>query len=322
MPVPVSSVHYLRFILSSQTDGVLLTKKKRTGKNANVPELSELTELLSIFVSRGVQKIRLVGDDPALRQDLPDLIKLIAAIRGVYEVVMTTQGLGLSGRMEALVDNGLKGINFNLDTLKRTTFKKMTGQKVKDHSEIWAAIEEALEAELKVKLNVVLHRGVNDQEVSDFVELTREYPIQVRFLEWNTMSERIATPKKFVSTHETLSAIKPPLVPAMPTLLDGPAMVYTIPKYKGSVGFIPNVTEHFCSTCTRIGITDQGDMTSCIFGHGLNLIKHKRSPKGDESVTTFIDRVLRRKSSLSAKLNGFTGAGKSSDSAAQVPALS
>lgn len=322
MTAPVSSVHYLRLILSAQTDGILLTKKKRTGKNANVPNLTELTEILSIFVSRGVQKIRLAGDDPAGREDLPSLVKLISALRGVLEIVMTTQGLGLDGRIDELSECGLTGINLNLDTLNRNTFKKLTGLKVNQHTEIWHTVEQALAVGMKVKLNVVLQRGVNDGEISDFVELTRAYPIQVRFLEWNSTAGRIATPKKFVSTREVLSAIKPPLMPEMPTLLDGPAMVYSIPKYKGTLGFIPNITEHFCSTCTRIGITDQGEITSCLFGHGLNLIKHQRAPKGAESATTFIDRVLRRKYSLSSKLSGFTNTGRSSESAAQISVLS
>ena len=319
MAVPISSVHYLRFILHNQTDGVLLSRKKRTGRNASVPDVKELTDLLTMFVSRGVQKVRLVGDDPALRNDLPALVRLVSQISGVNEVAMTTRGDELEGRIDELAGNGLTSINFNMDTLSRSKFRKLTGLKVKQHAEFWNTVAAALEAEIRVKFNVVLQRGVNDEEIADFVELTRDRPIHVRFLEWNTNSETIATPNKFISTRETMACVKPPLVPQRPTILDGPAIVYAVPKHKGTIGFIPNVTEHFCSTCNRIGITDQGEIKSCIFGHGLNLIKHMRTPKGAESVATFTDRVLRRKYSLSAKLSGFSSV--SSDATVQVPVM-
>ncbi len=321
MSVSMSSVHYLRFFLHAETDGILMAKKRKVSRTSTIPNIKEIKQLLDLFAGLGVQKIRLAGDDPSLRSDLPEIISLMADHRGVVEVGMTTQGLGISGRINELAENGLKSINFNVDTLRRNRFKKLTGQKVKQFDELWEAVDESASMGLKTKLNVVLRRGQNADEISDFVGLTRKQPFHVRFIEWNSNANTIAPPTNFLSTRETMAAIKPPMMPQQPTFLDGPALVYEIPKHAGTVGFIPNITEHFCSTCNRIGITDQGEITSCIFGHGLNLVKQLRSTKGTENVSSFVERVLRRKFSLSTKLSGFSSPPKPTDAPEQVPVL-
>jgi len=321
MAVPVSNVHYLRFFLHAETDGILMAKKRKAVRSSGVPNIKEIRQILDLLAKHGVQKIRLVGDDPADRGDLLELVDLFSSQEGIFEVGLTTGGYGLTGKIEALAENGLKSINFNVDTLRRNRFKKLTGQTVKQFDQLWAAVDESVATGLKTKLNVVLRRGQNHDEIPEYVNMTKKRRVHVRFIEWNSHSNTIAPPSNFISSRETMAAIKPPMMPQRPSLLDGPALVYDIPKHAGTIGFIPNITEHFCSSCNRIGITDQGEITSCIFGHGLDLVKHLRSPKGAESVSSFIERVLRRKSSLSAKLSGFSSPSKPADTPAQVPVL-
>lgn len=306
MAATPADVSYLRFILHRDTDEVLLARKRIGPRCATIPEIRELRTLLRLMVEHGIQKIRLTGEDPADRTDLAELISLIASVDGIREVAMSTAGRGLTERLGELAQRGLQVINFHLDTLKPERYQQITGQDA--FAEVWSAIEQSLAAGLTVKLNTVLQRGVNDDEIDDLVALTRERPIQVRFVEWNACIERVADPQNFVSVHEAMAAVKPPLIPQKPRAIDGPALVYDLPAHAGSVGFIPNITEHFCGACTRIGLTDHGEITSCLFGRGLSLIRHLRSPSGVSSVSDFIERVLRRKVLLSARLEGYATA--------------
>ncbi|MFC1571978.1 radical SAM protein [Candidatus Eisenbacteria bacterium] len=319
MAVATSSIRYLRFVLHNETDGILMARKRPTSLTLQVPELRETTALLRALVDMGVEKIRLAGDDPALREDLGDIVEMIAGLDGIHEVAMTTRGIGLSGKVAKLAKQGLNSISFNIDGLRAGTYRSMTGSG--KFKQVRKTLDEALAADLKVKLNVVLRRGVNDKEIGDFVGLTREHPVQVRFLEWNSGTDTIAPPEHFVSTRETMAAITPPLVPQEPSVLGGPALVYGIPEHAGTIGFIPNITEHFCGDCNRIGLTDTGEVLSCIYGRGLSLVRHLRSRGGATSVSAFLDRVLRRKLLLASKLQGFPGTSSPAESltAGQIP---
>jgi molybdenum cofactor biosynthesis enzyme MoaA len=303
MAATPADVSYLRLILHKDTDGLLMARKRTGPRCATIPEVRELRTLLRLLVEHGIEKIRLTGEDPAERTDLLELISLVASVDGVREVAMTTAGVGLSDRIGELAQRGLEVISFHLDTLKPERYAQLTGKDA--FAEVWSAVEQSLAAGLAVKFNVVLQRGVNDDEIDDLVALTHDRPILVRFIEWNTLVERVAQPENFISAHEIMSAIKPPLIPRRPRSYDGPALVYDIPTHAGSVGFIPNITEHFCGACNRIGLTDHGEIMSCLFGRGLSLVRHLRSPSGVSSVSDFIDRVLRRKVLLSARLEGY-----------------
>lgn len=302
MPDPTTGVNYLRFVLHGDTDGILMARKRPASLALPVPEAKEMRLLLKIMISRGIRKIRLTGDDPALRQDLPEIVGMVAGLEQVREVAMTTQGIGLRNRVEELADRGLQCINFNLDTLKASRYRSLTG--AAKFKEVWGAVEEALSHKMKVKVNTVIQRGVNDDEMADFIRLTKKEPIQVRFIEWNHDTDVIAPPRKFFSVRESMSTVKPPLIPRTPRALDGPALVYEIPGHRGTVGFIPNVTEHFCPSCNRVGLTDMGEILSCLFGRGLSLMRYMQGKGGTSNVTAFIDRVLRRKEVLATKMAG------------------
>lgn len=306
MRVPSSTLGYLRLVLHQETDGILMARKRPAALPLPIPEVREVKALLQVLVGLGVEKVRLAGDDPALREDLGAIVEMVAGIDGVREVAMTTRGLDLAGRLNTLAKRGLKAVNFDVETLSAARYEALAGAgQLKD---VQAAIDTSISLGLKVKLNVVLERGVNDDEIVQWVALTRDQPVQVRFIEWNCRTDRIAPPGRFISTRETMAAIKAPLIPRESSFLDGPALVYGIPEHRGTIGFIPNVTEHFCSTCGRIGLTDSGEILSCIFGRGLNLIKHLRSPGGVTSVAAFVDRVIRRKLLLASKMGDFPSA--------------
>ncbi|MCK4413086.1 MAG: radical SAM protein [Candidatus Eisenbacteria sp.] len=303
MPIPAAGLGYLRLLLRAETDGILMAAKRPAALTISVPETDEFRTLLELVAAQSGPKVGIAGDDPLLRQDIDQIVAMVAELPGIGDVAMTTCGLGLAGRVESLAQAGLRGINVDLDTLKPQRYRRGEGRKA--FAKVWHGLEEAVSAGLRVKLNTVLERGYNDDEVDDFVKLTEEWPIEVRFVEWNVGIDHVAPPDAFVPTWEAMASIQPPLVPHDSREDGGPAIVLTVPGHKGAIGFIPNLTEHLCNNCERIGLTDSGEIVSCVFGHGLDLLRHLRGPGGAGSVTAFVDRVMRRKSSLAAKLGAW-----------------
>jgi len=303
MPVPAAGLGYLRFFLRAQTDGILLDGKRPPAAEVMVPEVREIRALLKILISRGARRVRLTGDDPARRADLPDVVAMIAGLPGVSAVVATTQGIGLGGRVDDLAKAGLRGVNFHLDTLRPERYAG--GGHESEFAKVWQAIEECLGAGIAVKLNTVLERGLNDDELEDFVKLTATRPITARFVEWNVDTDHIPAPEDFIPAWEAMASIQAEMEPIEPSPQAGPAILFRIPGHEGVIGFIPNVTEHLCSDCLRFGLTDAGEIVSCVFGRGLDVMRHLRSENGVTDAETFIDRVIRRKTSLAAKLAGW-----------------
>jgi cyclic pyranopterin phosphate synthase len=309
-------VHYLRFVLHADTDGILLSKKRPEPVRRDLPELEELHELLQLFAARGACKVRLMGDDPAKRTDLLELVATMRGIEGVGEVALTTRGHGLEGRIPDLARAGLRSINLNLDTLRAERYEALVGQD--GHAGVLRALDESLAAGLRVKINCVLQAGVNLDEVDAFVGLTRERPIEVRFVEWDATTDRIPPPEAFVPTADALALVKPSLLHREPEPFAGPAIRFEIPGHAGGLAFIPNVTDHFCADCNRLVFTDHGELASCIFGRGANLLRLLRSSGAIESVDAYIDRVVRRKVMLAARMSGWDAPGAS----AHPPSLS
>ncbi len=303
MPVPAAGLGYIRFHLRNATDGILLESKRPENLAVSVPEPREIRALFKILISRGARRVRLMGEDPANRKDLVDVVTMLAGMSGISWVALSTGGTALNGRIDDLAKAGLRGVNFHLDTLRPDRFAG--GGHDSEHAAVCQAIDACLDAGLTVKLNAVLERGWNLDEMNDFLMLTATRPISVRFVEWNVEQDRLPSPENFVPSWEAMAAIEHHLEPVEPSANSGPAMVFRIPGHEGSVGFIPNVTEHFCADCHRVGLTDAGEIVSCIFGRGLDVLRHLRSANGVSDAETFIDRVIRRKTSLAAKLAGW-----------------
>jgi len=303
MPVPAAGPGYLRFLLRSETDGLLLDESRPASRNPVIPESREIRTLLKVMIARGARRLRLSGDDPAKRADLVDLVAMIGELSGVSSIAMSTRGVDLNGRIPALTRAGLRGVNFHLDTLHPERYGG--GGREEDFRKVRQAIDDCLAAGVTVKLNAVIERGLNDDEIADFVAFTATRDVTVRFVEWNVDTDSLPQAENFIPTWELMAAIEPPLEAIDPSPNGGPAVVYRIPGHAGAIGFIPNMTEHFCGECHRIGLTDAGEIVSCLFGRGLDLTRHLRHHDGVAEAEAFIDRVIRRKTSLAAKLAGF-----------------
>jgi cyclic pyranopterin phosphate synthase len=241
----------------------------------------EVLLLAHLFADVGFDKIRLTGGEPTVRANILDIVRGLASTPGIRQVTMTTNGLLLSKLSKPLVAAGLNRVNISIDTLNPAKFKRLT--RWGDLDNIWEGILAAEEAGLKpIKLNAVVVRGYNEDDVVDLARLTREHPWQVRFIEMMPFggSNNLQT-QKMVSTEEMRKSIEQELgllVPVNDNQLDGEARIYRIPDWKGDIGFISSVSAPFCKDCTRARLTADGILRMCLLREfEVNLLKPLRT---------------------------------------------
>ncbi|KAF9486573.1 molybdenum cofactor biosynthesis prote [Pholiota conissans] len=228
----------------------------------------EILRLATLFVKSGVTKIRLTGGEPTVRKGIADIIGELNNLRqyGLKSIGMTTNGLSLHRRLPQFVDNGLTHLNLSLDTLDPFKFELITRRR--GHEAVLKALDVALSSRLaSVKINVVVIKGLNDSEVLDFVEMTKEQPISIRFIEFMPFTGNKWDQKKMVPSSELLDRIraKYPSVQRAPDELNDTARSWLIPGYQGTFGFISSMSDHFCASCNRLRLTADGQIKVCLF---------------------------------------------------------
>ena len=242
---------------------------------AQVLTFDEIARLVRAFVALGVDKIRLTGGEPLLRPGLEGLVKRLAAIEGLDELCLTTNGSLLAQKAEPLKAAGLNRINISLDTLDPEKFRRIRRrgdlQQVLDG--LFAARAAGLEP---IKINAVMQRGVNDDDIIPLVEFSREHGFALRFIEYMDVGNANEwRPDRVVSKREILETINAryPLVEIGRHRGSAPAVDYTFADGGGDVGVIASITEPFCSSCTRARLTADGQLVTCLFATGGNDLK-------------------------------------------------
>ncbi|KAI0168305.1 hypothetical protein BJ166DRAFT_563245 [Pestalotiopsis sp. NC0098] len=234
----------------------------------------EIVMLSSVFVAQGVNKIRLTGGEPTVRKDILPLMQQIGALRshGLRELCLTTNGLALHRKLDGMVEAGLTGVNLSLDTLDPWQFQIMTRRKGFDA--VMKSIDKVLElnrhgAGIKLKINCVVMRGVNDREIVPFIEMTREQDIEIRFIEYMPFDGNKWNKGKMYSYNEMLDLIRE-TYPGLEKVRDhknDTSKTWKIPGFVGRIGFITSMTHNFCGTCNRLRITSDGNLKVCLFGN-------------------------------------------------------
>lgn len=234
----------------------------------------EIYLLSSIFVSQGVTKIRLTGGEPTVRRDILPLMHKIGSLRsqGLREICLTTNGISLHRKLDSMVEAGLTGVNMSLDTLDPWQFQIMTRRKGLDA--VLKCIDRILEmnklgAGIKLKINCVVMRGMNDQEILPFVEMGREKDIEVRFIEYMPFDGNKWSKGKMLGYQEMLEIIreKYPGVRKVQDHKNDTSKTFKIPGFVGKIGFITSMTHNFCGSCNRLRITSDGNLKVCLFGN-------------------------------------------------------
>lgn len=230
----------------------------------------EIETVVRAAAELGISKVRLTGGEPLVRLGIVDLVRSLAHISGVDDLAMTTNGVLLSRYATDLTEAGLKRVNVSLDTLQPARFRRIT--RLGRLENVLAGMEAAREAGLEpIKVNTVVIRGMNDDEVVDFARKTVEANWNVRFIELmpvgngelgdSAWRERVVTAREIRQRVETALG---KLQPAKMSAGGGPARYYRLPGAKGTLGFITPISEHFCYRCNRLRLTADGQLRPCL----------------------------------------------------------
>ncbi|WP_183572042.1 GTP 3',8-cyclase MoaA [Mucilaginibacter sp. X5P1] len=246
----------------------------------------EMLRACTLLVSMGIQKIRITGGEPFVRKDIMSLLTSISELKGLDELSITTNGVLTAPYVEQLKNIGVKSVNLSLDTLDAGRFFAITRRD--EFAAVMATLDELLKHDIEVKINAVVMDGKNTQDIIPLVELTKELPVSVRFIEempfngdghiytglnWDHI--RILDTIK-----EHFPEIKKIEDPAYST-----AYNYHVPGHKGDVGIIAAYSRTFCGTCNRVRITPQGTLKNCLYDNGvLNVKDLIRAGKSDADV--------------------------------------
>jgi cyclic pyranopterin phosphate synthase len=265
----------------------------------------EIARLAGLFVQLGVEKIRVTGGEPLLRKDLHKLIAQLSAIDGIKDLSLTTNGALLAEKIVSLKAGGLQRLNVSIDTLKPARFKQMTkrGDLAQVLEGLFAAREQGLHP---IKINAVVERGINDDEILDLVEFSRTNGFSIRFIEYmdvgnsNDWNSARLVPKK-----EILEKIarRYPVREIGRDQGSAPAVDYEFADGRGDLGIIASVTEPFCASCTRARLTADGKLVTCLFSQtGHDLKTSMRNGSTDAELFEVIGSIWRiRKDRYSAE---------------------
>jgi GTP 3',8-cyclase len=260
---------------------------------AQLLDFDEITRFAAICVRGGVTKIRLTGGEPLLRPQLTSLVARLRRLSGLERLAVTTNGTRLASLAPELRLAGCDAVNISLDTLREDRFRDITRRN--DHAAVLAGVDAALEAGFdSVKINMVVMRGVNDDEVEDFVSLTKERPLHVRFIEYMPFDANGWDAARLVPTAELRARLAGvfPLVETEARRGDV-AREYVLPGHRGTIGFISSMTEHFCDGCSRLRLTADGALKVCLFSQGeVDVRALLRGGAGDELVEEEIRMAL------------------------------
>ena len=256
----------------------------------------EITRLATLFVHLGVTKIRLTGGEPLVRKDLHELIGRLSLITGLEDLCLTTNGSLLAEQVEGLARAGLKRVNVSIDTLDPEKFRRMTkrGNLEPVVAGLFAAKAQGLHP---IKINVVVERGVNDDDIIPLAEFSREHGFHIRFIEFmdvgnanNWMTGKVVSKREILQKIHT----RLPLEKFGSNYGNVPSVDYRYADGRGEVGVIASMSEPFCSSCTRARITADGKFVTCLFssrGHDLKTVL--RTAATDAEISAMISSIWR-----------------------------
>ncbi len=252
----------------------------------------EFLRLVSLLVRLGVRKVRFTGGEPLLRPGLPSLMKSVHQLGGVNEICLSTNAYLLEENLDALVDAGLSTVNISCDTMREARFRQITRRSGADR--VLRAIQASLDhpAIKRVKINIVVMRGINDDEIPAFVEWCAHPKVDIRFIEFMPTAEVEYSESMMLSEQEIRERICAPLTPIDTGDPTAPAKLWRIAgrhDLPGRVGFISTMTHKFCSNCTRLRITADGRVANCLFSE--TLLDLKSLLRGGVSDKVILDAV-------------------------------
>ncbi|KAK9813703.1 hypothetical protein WJX73_004102 [Symbiochloris irregularis] len=286
----------LRCVYCMPAEGVELTPSQ------DVLTTDEIVNLAEIFVAAGVNKIRLTGGEPTLRRDIVPLTQRLHSLPGNPAIGITSNAIALRRSLAELQQSGLSLLNISLDTLQPQRFEQMTRrrglQKVLDC--IHHAVDLGFDP---VKVNVVVMRGTNDDELLDFVAMTQHLPINVRFIEWMPFDGNVWKDSRMVPYREMLAAVQAhhPQLQRCQDPAGEVAKNFYVPGHRGTVSFVTSMTQAFCGDCNRLRLMADGNLKVCLFGaNEVSLRDALRQGATTEELQAIVSAAVDRKKAAHA----------------------
>ncbi len=242
--------------------------------HAQILRYEEIIRIIRIGVKLGITKIRITGGEPLVRKGIYDFLKEINKIEGIEDLSLTTNGVLLHDNLEKLKDAGIKRLNFSLDTLNRQRYEKITGCDV--FVRVWKAIAKAHDAGFSpIKINTVVMKGVNDDELTQIAGLSFSHPFHMRFIEYMPIGIEHPDRGKQLLAPEIMNILSGlgKLIPIEHGKNDGPAERYRFENAKGEIGIIRPLSHHFCGQCNRLRLTASGGLRPCLLSDRQEDIK-------------------------------------------------
>ena len=264
-----------------------------------IARYEEIMRITRLACELGITKVRITGGEPFARKGILDFLENLCALPELKDVSITTNGALLTPeKIQRLVDMGIKRLNFSLDTLDPVKFKTITGRD--RFPRVWDAIMTAHEKGISpIKINAVVLRGTNDDELADLAGLTLKYPFHMRFIEYMPMGDDPMEQQQQMLTQEIqekIQAIHGPLSPMSREANDGPTKKYALENARGVVGFITPISSHFCSQCNRLRLTSRGTLRPCLLNnYEKEILGPLRNGASDGELKAIIERALAHK---------------------------
>ncbi|MFZ5452398.1 MAG: GTP 3',8-cyclase MoaA [Thermodesulfobacteriota bacterium] len=268
---PLGNVTYLRLSITDRCNlRCFYCTSPEEWVKLPAPEIlryEEMLRLARVAVAQGIRKIRVTGGEPLVRKGVVEFIRNLHQVQGLAEVCLTTNGVRLHELAPDLYDAGLRHLNLSLDTLRRERYQEVTGRD--NFLEVLAGLEKAESLGFHpIKINCVVLKDLNDDELLAFARLARERPFQVRFIEFMPTVAKGKWTRHFLPMEEVRRRLAP-LGKGEPQVREtaaGPAHIFRFPGFRGELGFISPISEHQCPGCNRLRLTAAGRLRPCLFG--------------------------------------------------------
>lgn len=265
---------------------------------AEILSYEEILELIRVATEVGIRKVRLTGGGPLIRRNFVHFVESVCRIPGIEDVSITTNGVLLREMARPLFEAGIRRINVSLDTLNPLKYTKITRREC--FHNVWEGLQVAEEAGFSpIKVNVVAIRGLNDDELLRFANLSLLRPYHIRFIEYMPIGrDGNWTPEKYISSDEIKAELEifGPLYRIPHSTNDGPAERYQFESAKGEIGFISALSHHFCPSCNRLRLTADGKLRPCLFADDEVDIKTPlRSGYSHEDLRGLFQQAIARK---------------------------
>lgn len=257
-------------------------------RHEDILSFEEVMKIVKAAASIGINKIRYTGGEPLILKGIDKLIYETSLIQGIKDISITTNGVLLYDAAESLKKAGLNRVNISLDTLKADKFKNIT--RGGNFNKVIQAIEKCISLGYSsVKINTVILKGINDDEIEDFINITRELPVQVRFIELMPMGEAFDLYKEGSITCDEIIKRFDNLIPLI-NEKSSTSELYKLPNAKGIIGFIRPISRKFCKNCNRIRLTATGSIKPCL--HSEKEYNIKESLKDEKLLVSTLKRII------------------------------